>query len=126
MGIVAAFSMPSTGLKLPAAYLAIADQMMVSVSGGDGTYDVRTVYSAWISHGDRLAGREPVQRTALQFAYAPKGGVQIDDLYAAAYAEIKKLCDEYEDVQSAPVPLPAPVPAPEPAPAPAPEPEPAA
>lgn len=112
MGIVAAFSMPSTGLKLPSAYLAIADQMMVSVSRGDGTYDVRTVYSAWISHGDRLAGREPVQRTALQFAYAPGGGVQIDDLYAAAYAEIKKLCDEYEDVQSAPVPVPAPAPEP--------------
>jgi hypothetical protein len=108
MGIVAAVSVPSTGLQLPAAYLAVADQMMVSVSRGDGIYDVRTVYSAWNSHQDRLAGREPVHRFTLQFEYAPKGGVQIDDLYGAAYDEIKKLYDEYEDVQAA-EPAPEPV-----------------
>ena len=117
MGIVAAVSMHSTGLQLPAAYLAIADQMLVSVSRGDGTYDVRTVYSVWNSHADRLAGRESLQRCVLQFAYAPKGGVQIDDLYGAAYAEIKKLYDEYEDVQIAAEPEPEPEPAAEPVPA---------
>jgi hypothetical protein len=105
--IVPELIMPSTGLTLTDAYVAVSRSAFVITPLGSNVFSVCTEYGTWFSHESRLQEKTRLDSATLVFTL--KSG-DVSQLYPAVYAHLQTMFpDSYSD--ETPVEAPAEPPA---------------
>lgn len=91
MGIIVPnFEQAEQGLSLPNAYVAISKNSVV-LNPTSTAYDVYTSYNIWASHQAREDGKKPITMMpiSINFEFSDPTTSSLNDVYAAAYTQIK-------------------------------------